>query len=296
MFSFSFSHTNWLNALRRSYNRRVNLRQDNPFYQYLVVPDSVVRKELEVERLAKEGGGGSEGGVEGVNDDEDDDEEEERRRKGIFTESEEKLRAAEGKKPLKQKEKKPSSLVVKEEGSADINMSGTTAEARVPLQEKAIDDGFNAEMADVIAEDAAKDAATNQLESNLSSSSDNQTLKKEEEGEGENGNGGTKEEEETFWEEQRAVEWKDLSLETKIDAIYNVCEWHMVDPDKQFRKYLSFDGESAWVSTKKPLSQLLSFVVAEVDPFRLGEWGDSRVAATRSNRTRLFPKLLLPPF
>ncbi|GAA5942245.1 PHD finger domain-containing protein [Sporobolomyces koalae] len=204
------NHTNWLNALRRSYNRRVTMRSDNPFYQYLVVPDSVVRSQLEAERLAKQGSN--------ANDDDDDDE---ARRKGIFTESDEKLRLAEGKKPYKKKEKQ-------EPSAADVNLSsGTTAEAQVPLTETAIDDGFNAEMADVIAEDAAQDAAVTQLE--------------------QRSNGNAKpEDEDEFWEEQRAVEWKDLSLETKIDAIYNVCEWHMVDPDKQFRKYLQFDGESAW--------------------------------------------------
>jgi hypothetical protein len=34
---------------------------------------------------------------------------------------------------------------------------------------------------------------------------------------------------------------------SQLDAIYNVCEWHMVDPAQQFRKYLQWDGESAWV-------------------------------------------------
>ena len=33
----------------------------------------------------------------------------------------------------------------------------------------------------------------------------------------------------------------------QLDAIYNVCEWHMVDPERQFRKYLQWDGEAAWV-------------------------------------------------
>ncbi|GAA6025964.1 hypothetical protein JCM11491_002961 [Sporobolomyces phaffii] len=198
------NHTNWLNALRRSYNRRVTLRSDNPFYQYLVVPDSVVRKELEAERVAA-----AAKGTAGSEDDNDDDPAN-NGHGGIFTESDAKLRAAEGKKPLKEKKRYPA------------------AAPGVPMQENAFSDGFNAELADVVAEDAADGAATDRLEAQL----------------GDNGEGAPEDEE--FWEEQRAVEWKDLSLETKIDAIYNVCEWHMVDPDKQFRKYLQFDGESAW--------------------------------------------------
>ncbi|GAA5915308.1 uncharacterized protein JCM6883_002393 [Sporobolomyces salmoneus] len=215
------NHTNWLNALRRSYNRRVSMRQDNPFYQYLIVPDAVVRKELEAERLKAIKGEEEDG--EGMD---------EERKKGILLESEEKLRAAEGKKPLKQSS---SYIKPEESSSADIDMGGATAEAQIPLQENAVNDGFNAEMADTIARDAAQAGVTDQLEGEM--------VKKEEEN-GAAGAGG--EGEEQFWEEQRAVEWKDLSLETKIDAIYNVCEWHMVDPDKQFRKYLQFDGESAW--------------------------------------------------
>ncbi|GAA5961878.1 hypothetical protein JCM3765_006418 [Sporobolomyces pararoseus] len=199
------NHTNWLNALRRSYNRRVSLRSENPFYQYLIVPDSVVRKELELERLNKQQqqGGGSEG-------EDDQEEEDEEKRKGIFKDEEDRLRLAEGKKPLKDK-------------------SSRQEVPPPPLQENAFNDGFNAELADLVAQDAV----------------DQDQVKQE----GENGNGngnGNGTGEEQFWEEQRAVEWKDLSLETKIDAIYNVCEWHMVDPDKQFRKYLQFDGESAW--------------------------------------------------
>ncbi|GAA5985421.1 hypothetical protein JCM5350_007760 [Sporobolomyces pararoseus] len=220
------NHTNWLNALRRSYNRRVSMRSENPFYQYLIVPDSVVRKELELEKLAKQQRGGN--SSEGEGEEEDLDEE---KRKGIFKDEEDRLRLAEGKKPLKDKSSSSSSGGVKKEeedvGAAQVSMSGSTGEARVPLQENALNDGFNAEFADLVAQDATTTV-----------------VKQEENGNG-NGNGNEGGEEQ-FWEEQRAVEWKDLSLETKIDAIYNVCEWHMVDPDKQFRKYLQFDGESAW--------------------------------------------------
>lgn len=183
------NHTNWLNALRRSYNRRVSMRQDNPFYQYLIVPDSVVRQELERERL--EAAANDREGEGAVEDDAEDSEETERRRKGIFTESEEKLRLAEGKKPLKPKHA-----------------------PAVPLQENAVNDGFNAEMAEVIAQDAADAQATDQLERD-------HAAVKSENGTEQAGGGSApdREGEEQFWEEQRAVEWKDLSLETKVDRI-----------------------------------------------------------------------------
>jgi hypothetical protein len=61
-----------------------------------------------------------------------------------------------------------------EPGAADVNFSA----------EAAVNDGFNAELADVVAAEGVKD--------------------EEEEGE------------EEWYEEQRAVEWKDLSLETKV--------------------------------------------------------------------------------
>jgi hypothetical protein len=181
--SVSSSHTNWLNALRRSYNRRVSLRSDNPFYQYLVVPDSVVRKELERERLQQleKDRGGLNGQEEG------EEEMDEEKRKGIFSESEEKLRLAEGKKPLKVKS--------------------------TPLQENAINDGFNAEFADLVAQDAAQDQVTNQFENEFA-------VKEEEENGNGNGNGKQDQDEEEFWEEQRAVEWKDLSLETKVSSLF----------------------------------------------------------------------------
>jgi hypothetical protein len=71
-----------------------------------------------------------------------------------------------------------------ESGAADVNFSAEADEAKVPLAEAAVNDGFNAELADVVAAEGVKD--------------------EEEEGE------------EEWYEEQRAVEWKDLSLETKV--------------------------------------------------------------------------------
>ena len=194
------NHTNWLNALRRSYNRRVSMRSENPFYQYLIVPDSVVRKELELEKLAKQQQGSN--SSEGEGEEEDLDEE---KRKGIFKDEEDRLRLAEGKKPLKEKSSSSSSGGVKKEeedvGAAQVSMSGSTGEARVPLQENAFNDGFNAELADLVAQDAATTTV----------------VKQEENGNG-NGNGNEGGEEQ-FWEEQRAVEWKDLSLETKVSPL-----------------------------------------------------------------------------
>ncbi|GAA5940969.1 hypothetical protein JCM10213_008020 [Rhodosporidiobolus nylandii] len=205
--------TNWLNALRRSYNRRTSARADNPFYTWVKVPASVVEAEREAERErdaaeweAKFGGkfpGHPEDGGDGP--------------RAIWDDEEKKLREAE--RGLSRAPKKEAE-VVKEEGAADVNFSLSAAEAAVPVTEAALDDGFNAEMADAIAADAAQQV-------------------KQENGEESDG-------EDEWYEEQRAVDWKDLSLETKLDAIYNVCEWHMVDPERQFRKYLQWDGESAW--------------------------------------------------
>jgi len=273
-----------LNALRRSYNRRVSNRTDNPFYSWHRVPASVVEAERDEERAREQaeyeaelaqrfpGGVPSDEGGHGASDGP----------RAIWDDEERKLREAEralyrssGK--SKAKSETPSSAaaaaaaaapvknedeamldpalmdpslvdpslvdpslvdpslaalddaqptttdgavkredVVREAGSADVNMSSRSAEAGVPVTEEALDDGFNAELADVIAEDAAQGTAVD--------------------GEGDD----------EWYEEQRAVEWDDLSLETKLDAIYNVCEWHMVDPERQFRKYLQWDGEAAW--------------------------------------------------
>jgi len=170
-----------LNALRRSYNRRVTLRQDNPFYQWIRVPSHIVEQEIESERLAKLKEAGS-----------SDDEIDEERKKGIFVEEEERLRLAEGKKYRRK-------LLVKEENS-------TEAAPQPPLTREGEDDAFNGELADVIAGDKEEEKETVKLENEL------EEVKKEE-----NGNGVKAEEgEEEWWEEQRAVEWKDLSLETKV--------------------------------------------------------------------------------
>ncbi|GAA6010386.1 hypothetical protein JCM10207_005203 [Rhodosporidiobolus poonsookiae] len=224
--------TNWLSAMRRSYNRRVTDRRDNPFYTWVKVPGSVVEAERAAERErdqaeweAKYGeafpSDGAAGGGDGP--------------RAIWDDEEKKLQEAEKLRSRGTGSRKgpPTSVkkesvnphldpsLVREAGAADVNMSGTSAEANVPVTEEALDDGFNAEMADVVAREAVK-GETDALE------------------------GEEKDGDEEWYEEQRAVEWNDLSLETKLDAIYNVCEWHMVDPERQFRKYLQWDGESAW--------------------------------------------------
>ncbi|BGP45075.1 hypothetical protein JCM10450v2_000892 [Rhodotorula kratochvilovae] len=262
------NRNNWLNALRRSYNRRVTNRADNPFYSWHRVPGSVVDAEREEERAREEAEYEAElrqrfgpGGAPGEGDAAD-----AKSREGpraIWDDEERKLKEAEralyrasGKGKAKsetpaaavKKEDEPAvaidpaldpalaaldpalsgvgagagvkaepgaDAVVHEAGAADVNMSALAPEASVPVTEEALDDGFNAELADAVAQDAAA--------------------------EGEAGEG-----DEEWYEEQRAVEWNDLSLETKLDAIYNVCEWHMVDPERQFRKYLQWDGEAAW--------------------------------------------------
>ncbi|GAA5824562.1 hypothetical protein JCM10212_001842, partial [Sporobolomyces blumeae] len=276
-------HTNWLNALRRSYNRRVTLRSDNPFYTWIKVPASVVEHERLLEREERErreAGRDGEGAAAGGGGGDEDDEGGEERKTSIF-DDDDKLREAEkalyrshgkGKKPssssaLSSSSNKPATVV--EAGPATMTSLDQVHEAteptttnnevevgqrdavqpRPPVTERAFDDGFNAELSDVVAEDQAESRATDRIEREMEAKIEGREgegglqgeMKKEEEVKEEE-----EEEEEEWWEEQRAVEWKDLSLATKIDAIYNVCEWHMVDPDRQFRKYLSFDGESAW--------------------------------------------------
>lgn len=155
------------------------MRQDNPFYQWIRVPSHIVEQEIESERLAKLKEAGS-----------SDDEIDEERKKGIFMEEEERLRLAEGKKYRRK--------LVKEENS--------TEGVQPPLTREGEDDAFNGELADVIAGDKEEEKETVKLENDL------EEVKKEE-----NGNGVKAEEgEEEWWEEQRAVEWKDLSLETKV--------------------------------------------------------------------------------
>ncbi|GAA5851593.1 hypothetical protein JCM9279_006911 [Rhodotorula babjevae] len=283
-----------LNALRRSYNRRVSNRTDNPFYSWHRVPASVVEAERDEERAREQaeyeaelaqrfpGGAPSDEDGHGPSDGP----------RAIWDDEERKLREAEralyrssGKSeaksetpssvaaaaavaaapaaaPVKNEDEamldpalmdpalvdpslvdpspavlddvKPATAagavkrddVVREAGSADVNMSSRSAEAGVPVTEEALDDGFNAELADVIAEDAAQGTVVDGVAE----------VKGDGDGDGDD----------EWYEEQRAVEWDDLSLETKLDAIYNVCEWHMVDPERQFRKYLQWDGEAAW--------------------------------------------------
>ncbi|KAL8286836.1 hypothetical protein RQP46_004364 [Phenoliferia psychrophenolica] len=48
----------------------------------------------------------------------------------------------------------------------------------------------------------------------------------------------------TYWDTVD-VDWLEVDLETKIQALYNVCEWHMVDPDK-FRRQLKADVDHSW--------------------------------------------------
>jgi hypothetical protein len=231
-----YSSSNWLSALRRSYNRRVG-REDNPFYSWHRVPGSVVEAERAIERAreeaeyeafmaAKAASGSASGAGEGAAPSADvKKEEDEPVEKSIFADAEDKLRQAEkalyrkaGKKKagtpfaldgssgdapdasrVKEDEQaaKVDGSLVREAGAADVNVSGKTAEAGVPVTEAALDDGFNAEMADVIAQDAAEGAFQEQQ---------GETKKEE----------GADEDEEEWYEEQRAVEWKDLSLETKV--------------------------------------------------------------------------------
>ncbi|GAA5862828.1 hypothetical protein JCM1840_002290 [Sporobolomyces johnsonii] len=258
------NHTNWLNALRRSYNRRVTSRADNPFYTWVKVPASVVEAERAREREAEAAAWEQEqrdkfGAGEGDE------------ARGIWAQEQRRLEEAEKalyKAHGKGKAKEGSAaasvepiaapLPVKAEAAeADMSASTSTAHA-VPHTEEALADPFNAELADVIAEDAAQDEQAEQKPTSALEP-EAQVAARERFGgaAGDDASGSdpsaktdgepkAEEDEEEWWEEQRAVEWNDLSLDTKIDAIYNVCEWHMVDPDRQFRKYLMFDGESAW--------------------------------------------------
>lgn len=195
------------------------------------MPGSVVEAERAIERAREEAeydaymaakargaSGSGEGAPAAVKKEED-----EQVERSIFADAEDKLREAEkalyrkaGKKKagtpftvgesdgvvaarIKEEDKaaKEDGSLVREAGAADVNVSGKTAEAGVPVTEAALDDGFNAEMADAIAQDAAEGAFQEQQAE----------AKKEE---------GAEEDEEEWYEEQRAVEWKDLSLETKV--------------------------------------------------------------------------------
>ncbi|GAA5966943.1 hypothetical protein JCM8115_006216 [Rhodotorula mucilaginosa] len=230
--------SNWLNALRRSYNRRVTDRSDNPFYSWQRVPASVVEaeRELEAEREAGEAAVGS-------GQQQDDGDEASAAKKSTayakFAEEEQRLRDAEKALYRKKRQQKVS----------------TAADAH--LTEAAVDDGFNAELAEVINEDA-EEAVTDVNEpvaqvgvagDGVESEDVESDVKPDTKPADQSDDAKPEpkvDEEEEWYEEQRAVDWEDLSLKTKLDAIYNVCEWHMVDPERQFRKYLQWDGEAAW--------------------------------------------------
>lgn len=250
-----------LNALRRSYNRRVTARTDNPFYSWHRVPASVVEAERELEREREDAEWEAKFGSRFPSEPADgaaaaDGEQQHKDGpRAIWDDEERKLREAEkalyrmhGKHKAKVEaqlkaeqaeeaaaaaaeaasevkaepatmeidpalldpalatstapptvdskadEQKAAGDVVHEAGAADVNMAGSSVEAGVPVTEAALDDGFNAEMADVVAQDAAQGALADKV------GAEDQAAEDEEE----------------WYEEQRAVEWHDLSLETKV--------------------------------------------------------------------------------
>ncbi|GAA6012011.1 hypothetical protein JCM8202_004229 [Rhodotorula sphaerocarpa] len=260
--------SNWLNALRRSYNRRVTERSDNPFYSWHRVPGSVVEAEraLERERETAEWEARFGGDVEAAKkaaaaaaagEGQGQGPPTEASRYADFAAQEQKLqeaqkamyRASSKHKAREAAKSTPPAAAAAGAETAASEVAPSEAAAEVPMTKEAVDDGFNADMADVIAEDAAA-AQTDAKEpaaqgEALAGAGPEEPVKAEEAG-AEAAAPAAADEEEEWYEEQRAVDWEELSLKTKLDAIYNVCEWHMVDPERQFRKYLHWDGEAAW--------------------------------------------------
>lgn len=197
-----------LNALRRSYNRRVTDRSDNPFYSWQRVPASVVEaeRELEAEREAGEAAVGS-------GQQQDDGDEASAAKKSTayakFAEEEQRLRDAEKALYRKKRQQKVS----------------TAADAH--LTEAAVDDGFNAELAEVINEDA-EEAVTDVNEpvaqvgvagDGVESEDVESDVKPDTKPADQSDDAKPEpkvDEEEEWYEEQRAVDWEDLSLKTKV--------------------------------------------------------------------------------
>lgn len=277
--------------MRRSYNRRVTERSDNPFYSWHRVPGSVVEAEraLERERETAEWEARFGGDVEAAKkaaaaaaagEGQGQGPPTEASRYADFAAQEQKLqeaqkamyRASSKHKAREAAKSTPPAAAAAGAETAASQVAPSEAAAEVPMTKEAVDDGFNADMADVIAEDAAaaqtdakEPAAQGEV---LAGAGPEEPVKAEEAG-AEAAAPAAADEEEEWYEEQRAVDWEELSLKTKVclfrisllgragsslrpctqlDAIYNVCEWHMVDPERQFRKYLHWDGEAAWVS------------------------------------------------
>lgn len=182
-------------------------RSDNPFYSWQRVPASVVEaeRELEAEREAGEGSGQQE------DDGDDASAATKTTAYAKFAEEEQRLRDAE--KALYRKKRQQKS---------------TAADAH--LTEAAVDDGFNAELAEVINEDA-EEAVTdvNEPVAQVGVAGDgvkSEDVKSEvhkpdvESGDVKPDNSEPEvDEEEEWYEEQRAVDWEDLSLKTKVRSL-----------------------------------------------------------------------------
>lgn len=190
-------------------------RSDNPFYSWQRVPASVVEaeRELEAEREAGEGSGQPE-----------DDGEASAATKTTayakFAEEEQRLRDAEKALYRKKRQQKAS----------------TAADAH--LTEAALDDGFNAELAEVINEEAeeaetdvnepvaqvgvagvkSEDVKSEGVKSEGAQSEQGQPADQSGDVQPENSEPKVDEEEE-WYEEQRAVDWEDLSLKTKVRSL-----------------------------------------------------------------------------
>lgn len=220
-------HSCRLNALRRSYNRRVTDRSDNPFYSWQRVPASVVEAERELEQLqageADESGPQEDGEASAAKTS----------AYAKFAEEEQRLRDAEKALYRKKRQQK----------------SAPAADAH--LTEAALDDGFNAELAEVINEEA-EEAVTDVNEPVAQVGVAGEGVKSEDvKSEGAqpeqvapadqsvdvkpDDSEPKVDEEEEWYEEQRAVDWEDLSLKTKVRPLDLLGPFFRLTPSRRLR-------------------------------------------------------------
>ncbi|KDE05143.1 hypothetical protein MVLG_04484 [Microbotryum lychnidis-dioicae p1A1 Lamole] len=209
--------TNWLPALRRAYSRRVTNREDNPFYRYEQGPVEPIASDPAVDQ-ATSSADPSVAAAEGTSQTE-----------SMQVDSLETIAsdlapdtsiadtpAATADANSDQVAKDP----VSTEPATDVTNSAASAPQSIVVDQVK---RLNTEMIT-----AAPVASTSALPAATDPDDDPIPL------------GAT--------ERRVEVDWEEVDVETKIQAIYNVCEWHMYEPER-FRRSLKAsvdDDDTSW--------------------------------------------------
>ncbi|ORY62839.1 hypothetical protein BCR35DRAFT_308868 [Leucosporidium creatinivorum] len=204
--------SNWMLALRRAYNRRLP-QEDNPFYRYVRVPIP----------LEEDNKGSSAP------------EQEEGEKQG---EKEVKVAPAE---EIKQDD----ALDVKMEVDAPADASTSLNPEATPTAEPLPAPSADAPTASAVV--CEPPAASTPAEAANNAPVEEKEGDEPKLGEVEATEGAVEvdEMELDYYEDRIDIEWSEVDLETKIQAIYNICHWHMNDAER-FRRNLKFEDDASW--------------------------------------------------